>query len=347
VSALTLILADLHPLQERRADATVLPRLPSLELALARARMERVPGGWRQWLAREVCEAEVAAVAPAGIAAAGWLEHPADLHYWFATPVHFFAGIDSLHLHPAGLLSLTGAKQQCLVDDFARVFEGSGFRLYATGRRELLLSGPSASGVQSSDPARWLGGDPTAGLPQGAGADPLRRLGAEIEMWLHAHALNRERAAAGELTVSALWLWGGAGAPRRRLGPLPLLPRVYAEDAFAEGLCRCCGGVARALPPRWEAALLQADAGAEPDADAKGNGGAAIETIVVLPTASVDALARLRIIDAQWVAPALADLHRGRLRRLRLIAGERHFVLQRWGLWRVWRGRRPWWEVLA
>jgi hypothetical protein len=39
----------------------------------------------------------------------------------------------------------------------------------------------------------------------------LRRLGAEIEMWLHDHAVNDARGRRGEPPVTALWLWGGGG----------------------------------------------------------------------------------------------------------------------------------------
>ena len=134
---------------------------------------------------------------------------------WLATPVHMVAGLDTVRVHPAGLLRLAAGEQQILQGDFARVFAGSGWSLHATGRRELLLAGPfpqANAAVRSADPALWLGADPRAGLPSGPGSDSLRRFGAELEMWLHEHPVNLARAGRGLLTVSALWLWGGGAA---------------------------------------------------------------------------------------------------------------------------------------
>jgi hypothetical protein len=324
VLQLVLILADFHTAPASH-PTLALPRLPALELLLARARHGALPGGWRAWLAGEVCDAEMAALPAAALTAAGWIDAPGTSHYWFATPVHFFAGLDSLHLHPAGLLRLDRETQQALAADFERVFDGSGYRLHPTGQRDLLLAGPPAEAVLSTDPARWLGADPAAGLPHGAGAGPLRRLGAEIEMWLHEHPVNRARAAAGELPVSTLWLWGGGAAATRRAAPLP---RLLADDAFVEGLCRVCGGKVLPLPDAW------------PQARA----GTAAGLIAVLPTVSARGMAAWERIETGWVAPALADLRAGRLRAIRLLAGERSYHLSRWGLARAWRRVRPWWE---
>ncbi len=52
-------------------------------------------------------------------------------------------------------------------------------------------------------------GDPTPGLARGAAGGTLRRLGAEIEMWLHEHPLNQQRRTGrGQLPVTTLWFWG-------------------------------------------------------------------------------------------------------------------------------------------
>jgi hypothetical protein len=332
VPQLVLILADFYttPIS---SSAPTLQRLPALELLSARARRRPLSRDWRQWLAAEVCDADVAALPPAALSAAGWIDSPGSIHHWFATPVHFFAGLDSLHVHPAGLLRLTREVQEALVADFERVFAGSGYHLHATGRRDLLLAGPPADGVHSSDPARWLGADPSAGLPAGEGAPALRRLTAELEMWLHEHPINQARVAAGELPASALWLWGGGPSPARRPAALP---QLFADDAFVEGLCRLCGGSVLPLPPGWPAVR------AAPDSRA----GAASEAIAVLPTVSPRGMEAWEEIEEHWLVPALADLRAGRLDAICLIAGERRYDLSRWGLARVWRQPRPWWEEL-
>ena len=84
------------------------PRLPALETLLARARRTAGRADWRAWLAARYGGARWAASAPAQLVAAAWGVHStaqaAAGQYWLATPVHYFAGLDSVHLHPAGLL---------------------------------------------------------------------------------------------------------------------------------------------------------------------------------------------------------------------------------------------------
>ena len=74
---------------------------------------------------------------------------------------------------------------------------------------DFLLSTPEIAAVASAEPARFAGAAVPA-LPAGAAAAPLRRRVAEIEMWLHDHALNAGAPARGAPPVSALWPWGAA-----------------------------------------------------------------------------------------------------------------------------------------
>ncbi len=145
------------------------------------------------------------------------VRHP---QYWLATPVHCFAGLDSVQLHPAGLLELPPQTQAALAAEFSAVFADTPWRLHATGKRELLLSGVTLA-ASAEDPAVSIGADLRQGLPRGADAATLRRLGVEIEMWLHEHRINRERQARGELPVSGLWLWGATS------------PKLHANRASA------------------------------------------------------------------------------------------------------------------
>lgn len=376
MSTLAVILADCPA--PRGVDADLArPRLAALERVLARGTLQALPGGWRPWLARQLAAAGTpggrgagparwAAAAPAGLAAAslaaaGRGEVVTAWHYWFATPVHYFAGIRSVHLHPAGLLWLSAAEQEALAASFAAVFGDLTLRLLPTGRRELLLGGGvsvvGAEGVHSTEPSRWLGADPGPGLPAGAGAAKLRRLGAEIEMWLYEHPLNRARSARGELPVTALWLWGGGPAfdaaapipaptsaptpppapaspaerPAVRIpagGPAAAL--VYAQDTFAEALAGGYGVAARPLPDALDHAVSDTAA-----------------AFVVLPTATAEPLAALQAANERWLAPALRRLGRGSLRELQLLAGSSCWRLTRARSWRAWRRDVAWWLALG
>lgn len=344
MTRLILVLRDLYPARLDQDALAALPRLPALERWLARGHSAPAPGGWRAWLWRQFAlKAPLAthapdaidAVAPAAVAAAAVPNLPVGKPLWFATPVHFVAGLDTVRLHPAGLLELDADAQQLLAADFARVFAGSGYTLHATGRRELLLAGGAAAApgsIRSSDPAMWLGADPRAGFPAGENSADLRRLGAEIEMWLHEHPVNRARAGAGQLSANALWLWGG-GAPAVicavRAAPAAL---AWAEDLYVDGLTRARASQPMARPARWP----------DPGAGAASPG----ELLVVCGLGAAPDAHSLLAMERDWIAPALAQWLNGSFDSATLLAGERAITLKgsRWRGW--WRRPRPWWELL-
>jgi len=346
VNRLILVLRDFYPARLDREAFAALPRLAALERWLACADIAPARGGWRNWLWREFAlEAPLAPdtvqalVTPASVAAAAVPNLPPGKPLWLATPVHFVAGLDTVRLHPAGLLELEREAQDRLAADFARVFAGSGYTLHATGRREMLLAGGTPvepAGARSDDPARWLGADPREGFPAGAQGAPLRRLGAEIEMWLHEHPVNRLRAARGELATNALWLWGGgASAVICALRAAPAAG-AWAEDAYLDGLARVRGVEVRVPPERWPPTRT---ALAQPT-----------ERLVVFGADVAGRAESLRGMENGWIAPTLLDWQQGRLDTATLLAGERAITLprlRRWRRgWRALRRPRPWWEIL-
>lgn len=330
-----------------------LPRLAALETLLARARREPLGQDWRVWLAART---GAAVKTPAEILADAWGvqcraaeagESSSGSHRgcWLATPVHMVAGMDRVLLHPSGLLRLADAEQQQLVEQFAQVFGGSPWQLHARSERELLLVGPAIA-ASGRDPARFLGTDPAEGLPHGARAAPLRSLGSELELWLHEHRLNRERARRGALSISTLWLWGGglvAAESRASSGPLPSAHSapldLYGSDACAAALVRWRGGACLAL-----------SAGLASTAVRQG----AARSVVLYPLqaqetdeAPAGRVDRLEQLEQRWLAPALASLRARRIDALLLVAADHVYHLDRPGSWRLWRARAPWWEELG
>ena len=351
---LTLVIPDLYPARQSLDGQAALPRLPALERWLARGQAQGLEADWRDWLLarhapawREAGPAAVAAAAHPGAAVAAG----AGQGWWLATPVHFVAGLDTLRLHPSGLLPLPLADQQALAADFARVFAGSGWLLVPSGRRELLLLGPAAA-ARTTDPARWLGADPAAGLPAGPGAAPLKRLGAELEMWLHEHAVNGARAKRGQLVATALWLWGagpgagpgegpgagdGAGPAKGDVAAAGQSLALHGADAFLDGLAAVTGVAPPAQPATLAAALAAAD-GAAP-------GG---EVLAVLGGGEPLSPERLAQWEQDWFAPAVRQWEAGRWQSLTLACGPGSWHARR-GLgaaWRGWRATGPWWERL-
>jgi hypothetical protein len=337
-SELILILPDYFPRGDAADPDSALPRLPALETLLATARRDPLPQGWRSRFARRFGGRELAALAPAAAVALAGLDSPAQppTQYWLATPVHLFAGLDSVHLHPAGLLQLSVAAQAALVADFSAVFGDAPWRLHAIGARELLLSGAPLA-ASAEDPAQFVGRDLGAGLPRGAAAATLRRLGAEIEMWLHEHRINLERQASGELPVNALWLWGALPSAARdcadRALAMPLAAStLYGRDAHAEALWRMRGGRIEAMPEHFRTMLRSG----------------ASTHVVLYPTLGADGLsAALQRLEQRWLAPAIQALRARELSAIELFAGSHAYRLSWVNLARFWRTRSPWWEPLA
>jgi hypothetical protein len=337
---LQLVVSDLHldPDALGAAPAETLPRLSGLEAVLRWGRCLPAPADWRAFVAGCLGRADLALLPPAQVVAAAAGIGQADTP-WLAAPVHLVAGLDHLRLHAAGLLRLADAEQSTLIDAFNAVFGGDGLRLHAVPAG-LLLTGCGASRARTQDPARYLGADVRSAPAQGEDASRLRRLGTEIEMWLHASALaiNRDRARRGALPVNALWLWGGGASAVDAQGrDSGVALRAYAEDAYVAGLGALGGR--RVLPPPASFDVLCGGERAAEDVAPW------LVCLSAAGTGSGDApLSRL---DATWIAPAVAALREGRLVSLGLYVGGQQRQLRRPDFWQFWRRSRPWWESLA
>jgi hypothetical protein len=354
VPRLALLLRDLYPPRVPEPGEAG-ERLPSLEHWLARGDARAAEGGWRAWLAAATLGA---ALPPgqggAGLAAAALLDGAAGRYYWFATPVHYVAGLDTLHLPAAGLLTLSAAEQQALVTDFRRVFTDAPWRLHALGYRDLLLEGPDPGEHATEDPAGVAGSDLAAAQPRGAGVRPLRQLAAEIEMWLFEHPLNRERERRDELPVTGLWPWGGGAAAAAVRAPAARI-RVHGADAYSAALAAAAGQSLQATPAHAEA-LLATNAGVAnadvanadvADADVADADVADADVAVVLSGACTLGWPDLLRLEQQWFAPLLAQLAAGRWSALTLVLGARRHELRSWHRWRAWRRPRPWWAQIG
>ena len=326
---LALLLRDLHPPRapDPGEDAA---RLPALEYWLARADVQVLEGGWRGWLAGAALGGSGDPGGGAGLAAAALLAAPAGGHFWFATPVHYVAGMDTLHLPAAGLLRLAADEQQALAADFRRAFAGAPWQLHPTGYRDLLLEGPDIGAHETRDPAVAVGGDLASAQPRGAGVRALRQLAAEIEMWLFEHRLNRDRERRGEVPVTGLWPWGAGVVPAAApVGGARW--RLLGDDAYSAALAATSGGEALQAPPP-DANALPMEAG---------------DRCVVLSGACLAGWQDLLRLEQQWFAPLCAQLQSGRWSALTLAFGDRAYTLRRAHRWRAWRRPHAWWKEIG
>src|SRR6266436_4846880 len=187
------------------------------------------------------------------------------------------------------------------------------FFFFSSRRRHTRCSRDWSSDVCSSDlePARCAGNDVAEALPRGAAAAPLRRLLAEIEMWLHGQALNEARLRRGEPPVTTLWPWGAEGRalqPERRAGRAL---RAFGADPYVSGLWCLQADLCRALPQRLQDVL----------ADERALGVVlVVEVGRELQPDRHDTLTQsLARLDARFVSPALQALRRGELGSVTLI----------------------------
>ncbi len=317
---LTLILSDLYLPEEEAHD--VVP-MPNLEWLLRFANGRQSITDWRTWLA-----SELGYVAGEIIPFASF-SGPRDA--WFATPVHLFAALDHVRLDARGLLTLASDERGAWCAAFARTF-GPQYVLHDDGVRGFFLTGLAPANVRTADPARLLGADIAADIPRAAEAGELRRLGAEIEMWLHAEPLNGARTRRGERPVSALWLWGGGVTPSRETAkPRQSDVGFVGDDAFVAALARDAGQSMRA------ASLDGSEFGENASLPAHG--------VVVLAPMSGEPRQSLADVDCLWLGAARRSLERGAL--VEVVANDSVVRVSGRPSWRIWRRRSGWAKGLA
>jgi hypothetical protein len=355
---IVIVISDLYlPAPDAGGSSTAeAPSVPPGLGHLARfGHKEPIEEGWRVWLARWLGRADLASAAPASIAAVGL--GPARGTAWFATPVHLIASLTSLHLDRRSVLRLATDDLDALADDFHRAFADSGFLLTPTEFGVFLMSGPGTLRAATTEPARAVIRELEASLPTGPSASVLKRLGAELEMWLHNHPINEARARRGELPVSTLWLWGGGDAletptpqgsarssseagmsqvtslPPAR-SPEATRPPVCADlalgsDPYLTGLCQLLGAEHRPLPDSLP------DLSGHPQPQRIAVVTEVTPFLRANPQWTVfNALADL---DRRFVEPALSELHGGTVSSVALIANDTVLRIQRHDRRKFWR----------
>ncbi|HEY6516568.1 MAG TPA: hypothetical protein VIY50_10525 [Steroidobacteraceae bacterium] len=294
-----------------------------------------LPEGWRVWTARWLGLSQYADAAPASIAAAALADALSDRAVWLATPVHLIAGLTSLHFDRRSMLRLREEDLGELAASFGATFRDSGFELRPLAGGELLLLGQQVSPpATTTEPARMLLTSVAESLPTGEGARALRRLSAEIEMWLHGHPINDQLARRGALTAATLWLWGGGNlsAPRPVATPKAITDAAFGCDAYVHGLWRLAGGETRPMPVDWASVI------GEPRAE---RALAVVEVAELLQANASWSLAdAVAEIDRRVISPSIAALRRDGLDRLTLLANDRCLSLRAADHWRLWRRMR-------
>lgn len=212
-------------------------------------------------------------------------------------------------------LALTQADADALLPALRPVFGDRGFALDApTPNRWYLRLAPGSEIPEFSEPERALGEDLFEHLPQGGAARVWRAALNEAQIVLHQHPFNAARQARGLPAVNALWVWGGGRLPDRvRVAAA----RMFSDDDIWRDHAHAAGVADAGLPPAFDPATAMPG------------------------LYDLRHLRDLKLVQDQWLRPALAALGAGRIAsfcvdsadglRWRLAAGQS---------WRFW--RKPW-----
>ncbi len=334
---LTLILSDLYLPEEAGSGAVPhSAELPALEWLLRFARRRQPIDAWRAWLATELGRPAIARIPVAQFAARA-VRAPGERlrDAWLATPVILEARLDHVRLRDRGLVRTSAPERAQWCEEFAHAFGGA-YRLHDAGPRGFVLTGlAGVSDVATVDPARLLDCDVGRAIPPAA-ARELRRLGAEIEMWMHGAAANAARTERGLPAISTLWLWGG-GASEPEPEPAPLVLPASISTTVFNGEDPWLAALSRAVTGRLcEPAPAHFDALAQ----------SAEHAIVELTPMSGVPQESLASLESGWFTPLRAALERGAMEAAELVANDLCFRIWRRSGWRFWRRRGGWVEHL-
>lgn len=234
-----------------------------------------------------------------------------------ADPSHLMADINGVRLLAHGpALQLEPGEADALVDALQPLFREHGWRLDAPESARWYVRLPTQTQLPVFPaPADVLGDDVFDHIPQGPDGRIWRALASDVQVLLHNHPLNASRARRGQAAVNALWFWGG--------GMLPGVPlhtaygRICSDDDTLQGLAAAVDAAAP-LPARFALA----------------DGQDVVFDLVMARD--------LRMLEQDWLQPALDAIRTGQLDRLLLDnASGAGIVLRKAHGLRFWRRPMP------
>lgn len=325
---LTLFVPGLLLPQEVLNDTVFDLDAPALSLMLGRGRRLAQESDWLPSAFGLVPPLPVAALRKAAADPA----LPATETWLCLDPVHLQVTREGVTLADPARLDLKAEEAAALIEAVRPLFAELGeISSSAPSQWEIRLGRPLALETRPLPEAVGQAVDP--GLPGGADGRALRRLLAEAQTVLHAHAVNRRRDELGLPTVNSLWPWG--------LGALPAGVRTdfqvaWSTDPLVAGLCAQAGTPCIAPPGGFQPASGRV---------------LAVVDALARPALSLDALiwrTALQAVERAWLAPAVAALKSGACRELRLVGTRVNgapaagaLALKRMDTWRFWRRPAP------
>lgn len=275
-------------------SAEAFPRLPALELLLARGRRAGSdPASLEAWLAgRFGLGDDPLPMGALTVFASG--RDPGMVRWARADPVHLRLLRDRMVIVPAAAFPISGEEATALVATLNAHF---------AGRLEFEAAAPDRWIVRLSMEAPLGDASPLDVAGRSLAPGKADALANEIQMVLHEHPVNEAREARGEPAVNSLWLWGAGVAPRGASGAWE---SVASDEPAGVGLARAAGLRSRPLPATADAWIDRLPA--------EGRQLAVLDSLRASIALSDPALPeRLLALEAKWFAPLLAALRAGRI----------------------------------
>lgn len=257
-----------------------------------------------------------------------------DNDWWLrADPVHLSLDRDRLVLADATLLNITPDETSSLVAEIMEVYTADGWLLKAPHPERWYLKPARIPEMTTTPLSQVVGKDIRTFLPQGADGKRWHTVMNEVQILLHATAVNSERERLGKLPINSLWFWGGGRLPRIRAIPWA---RVWSEEPISLSLARLSATATENVPEGFDAWHRRSDE--------------AGEHLVVFAEAhhanTHGDVARWREamnrLEQNWMAPLLQALKAGKLSRAMLITDTGlRFALDARQTRRWWRRRQP------
>ena len=250
-----------------------------------------------------------------------------------ADPVSLQPGAGDLTLSMIDGLRLSQTDAGALCREINGHFDEPDWKLEPLTAERWYVRCAQARDLTSVAPIQALGLHIDPFVPRGADAGALARWLNEVQMLLHASAVNVQRAGRGELPINSLWLWGGGFLPTR---PERETHDVWADHVFAVALAAHCGD-------RWYPRPRDATAWLETMDESRR------EHVIVIDQALAFAqqvdIESWRVflgeLEIAWLAPLADALRQGRLTSIEIHDGTaRSHRLRRASIRKWWRRRQ-------
>jgi hypothetical protein len=320
-NSLTLIAPEIAPAW-RQAIAERSSRWPHLARLGGRGSIRALPpasDGLRVWqvaLLDTLGIDDRAQYPSAAVTRTGDIAAPARDFWLHLQPMHFMAGLDRLTamvLH--GSAGVARAELAELEPTIAAHLRAAGMQLVTTSRGDWLVHSERALDVQTETPETAASTPLEQAMPRGRAAPELRRLMTELQMLLHEHSVNIERARRGVPEINAAWLHGpGEIRGLQRYA----LPQAFGDDLYLRGIYRLHDAEVTGTPPDARALLARLRSRA----------------VAVVAADDVD------VLEAAWIAPLSRALALGALARLEIVIDRCAVTVPRPALLKFWRGQR-------